>query len=343
MKEPGRHKPFVIPVFIPHAGCPHRCLYCDQTRTTSKERIFPTKAEIIDTIDQFLSFRKESGRWTEISFFGGNFLGLDQRQISHLLDTASTYIKSGKAQGIRFSTRPDTIDAQRLDLIKPYPVTTIEIGAQSMIATVLATTRRGHYPQDTVSAMALVKQYSYRTGLQMMVDLPGDTPQGALSSAQQMAALAPDFVRIYPCLVLKGSPLALWFSHGHYTPMSLEESVSLVKKIYRLFAQKHIQVIRMGLQPTTELNVGAGVVAGPFHPAYGELVYSALWLDALRSRLESEDLRAVDLAIELHPKVTSRVRGHNNNNLRLLRREFNLVLGQDLSRVFRAYQSGLKH
>ena len=81
----------------------------------------------------------------------------------------------------------------------------------------------------------------------------------------------------------------------------------------------------MGLQPTTELNVGAGVVAGPFHPAYGELVYSALWLDALRSRLESESLRAVDLIIELHPKATSRVRGHNNNNLILLRREFNLT------------------
>ena len=325
MIDPDRHKPFVIPVFIPHAGCPHRCLFCDQTHTTSKQRVIPSDKEIVQTIDQFLGYRKQSDRWTEISFFGGNFLGLDSNQITHLLDLASAYVETGKVHGIRFSTRPDTINTKRLVLIKNYAVTTIEIGAQSMDVNVLATARRDHHPQDTVSAIELLKKRGYRTGLQIMVDLPGDTPQGTLASAQQIADLAPDFVRIYPCLVLRGSQLALWFANGHYTPMSLTESIALVKKIYRLFTQNQIRVIRMGLQPTTELKFGAGVVAGPFHPAYGELVYSALWMDAFRAHLVAQCLQSCDLTIEVHPKSISCVRGHNNANLDNLRKEFNLT------------------
>lgn len=324
MNEHRRDKPFVIPVFIPHAGCPHQCLFCDQTRTTNRDRTFPTESQIHAEINRFLSYRRDHCRWTEIAFFGGNFLGLAESQILQLLTAVDTYIQSGRAHGIRFSTRPDTIDEKRLALVRNYPISTIEIGAQSMNASVLTMSRRGHSPDDTVKAARLLKSYGFRTGLQMMVGLPGESEQAAVTSAKQMAGLAPDFVRIYPCLVLRGSPLARWYSQGRYAPPSLEQSISLVKRIYLLMAVRGIAVIRMGLQPTTELNTGAGVLAGPFHPAYGELVYADLWMDALRRTLSSTNINGCDLTIEVHPKSGSRIRGHRGRNLKRLRKEYRL-------------------
>lgn len=325
MDDHLRHKPFVIPVFIPHAGCPHQCLFCDQTRTTNRDRSFPTESQIDAEINRFLSYRRNHRRWTEISFFGGNFLGLSDNQILQLLTVADKYIQTGRAQGIRFSTRPDTINEKRMALIRDYPISTIEIGAQSMDASVLTVSRRGHSPDDTIKAVKLLKNNRFRTGLQMMVGLPAESEQAAVASAQQMAGLAPDFVRIYPCLVLRGSPLARWYSQGRYVPLSLEKSVSLVKRIYSLMTVQGITVIRMGLQPTTELNTGAGVLAGPFHPAYGELVYSALWMDALRRTLASQNVNSGDLTIEVHPKAGSHIRGHHSCNLKQLYREFRLT------------------
>jgi histone acetyltransferase (RNA polymerase elongator complex component) len=325
MNDHRRHKPFVIPVFIPHAGCPHQCLFCDQTRATNRDRTFPTDSQVHAEINRFLSYRRDHDRWTEISFFGGNFLGLADSQILQLIALADDYIQTGRAQGIRFSTRPDTIDEKRLALIRNYPISTIEIGAQSMNASVLTVSRRGHSPDDTIKAVKLLKKNGFRTGLQMMVGLPGESEREAMISAQQIADLAPDFVRIYPCLVLRGSPLARWYSQGRYAPMTLEQSVSLVKRIYLLMRVRGIAVIRMGLQTTTELNAGAGVLAGPFHPAFGDLVYSALWMDALRKALSSHDVDDCNLTIEIHPTAGSRIRGHCSWNLKCLRREYHLT------------------
>lgn len=324
MNEPRRQKPFIIPVFIPHAGCPHQCLFCDQTRTTGADRRFPTVGRLHAQIEQFLSYRRDPDRRTEIAFFGGNFLGLSDARITRLLDAAGFHVRSKRVQGIRFSTRPDTVDVRRLALIRSYPVTTIEIGAQSMNAAVLAASHRGHSPEETIRAMAHLAQRRHRIGLQMMVGLPGDTQPSVLDSARKIADLAPDFVRIYPCLVLKGSPLERWHQTGRYTPLSLEESIDLVKQIYRLMTSRGIAVIRMGLQPTTELNAGAGVVAGPFHPAFGELVYSSMWLDALRDALDAHGFSRLNLTIETHPSAISRVRGYRNANVVRLCREFDL-------------------
>jgi histone acetyltransferase (RNA polymerase elongator complex component) len=324
MNRQQRHKPYVIPVFIPHAGCPHQCLFCDQTRTTNEERGFPTESQVEAQINRFLSYRRDHARWTEIAFFGGNFLGLAEKQISQLLAAADPFIRAGRVQGIRFSTRPDTIDEKRLALIRNHPVSTVEIGAQSMNGPVLMLSRRGHSPDDTVKAITLLKNRTLRIGLQIMVGLPGESEQAAMASAQQMADLEPDFVRIYPCLVLRGSPLARWYSQGRYVPWSLEKSVSLVKRVYRLMSVSGVAVIRMGLQPTTELAAGAGVLAGPFHPAFGDLVYSALWMDAMDKTLSSHDFNGCELTIEAHPHSSSPLRGHRNCNLNGLGRRYGL-------------------
>jgi histone acetyltransferase (RNA polymerase elongator complex component) len=324
MPPPATPKPFVVPVFIPHAGCPHRCIFCDQTRTTGRTERLPSAQELDDAIGRFLGYRKESRRHTEISFYGGNFLGLSEDKILFLLEHATRYVSRGQADGIRFSTRPDTIDGRSLRLLKRFPVTTIELGVQSMNDQVLAATRRGHTARDACQAVALLKETPYRLGLQMMVGLPGDTFPSAMATGEAVCGLEPDFVRIYPTLVLKGSPLARWYQEKKYRPMPLDEAVEQVKALYVLFARSAIPVVRMGLQATDGLDTGADVVAGPYHPAFGELVHAALWREALDRCIETLGLKGCALEIGLNPRLISRVRGQHNNNVDRLTRAFAL-------------------
>jgi histone acetyltransferase (RNA polymerase elongator complex component) len=325
MQSTPQQKPFVVPIFIPHAGCPNQCVFCDQTRTTGQSDAFPTANQLQAAIAQFLSYRRDPARPTEIAFFGGNFLGMDRERILFLLELGATYVSQGTARGLRFSTRPDTITPTTLKLISDFPVTTIELGVQSMNNRVLEISRRGHTARDTHQAMALLRPEPYRIGIQMMVGLPGDTPVQALATGEAIAALAPDFVRIYPTLVLKGSPLARWHAQGRYVPMPLSEAIDLVKSLLALFLGKNIKVIRMGLQPTADLNSGAGVVAGPFHPAFGELVHSALWRDAMHKWMSTHSIDGQSIEITVHPSVLSRIKGYRNDNLRWIGREFNAV------------------
>jgi histone acetyltransferase (RNA polymerase elongator complex component) len=318
----ARTKPFVVPAFIPHAGCPHRCVFCDQTRTTGQSAGFPDLDRLQADIDRFLAFRRDPRRPTEIAFFGGNFLGLTPERIRLLLDAGASYVTRGIVQGLRFSTRPDTITPEALDLVAGYPVTTIELGVQSLNDKVLEISRRGHTARDTRRAVALLRTKPWRLGLQMMVGLPGDTPAQSLDTGAQLADLTPEFVRIYPTLVLKGSPLARWRAQGRYAPMELDQSVDLVKSLLALFLDRRISVARMGLQPTADLNPEAGVEAGPFHPAFGDLVHAALWRDALHRCLESHPSSGKDIEIEVHPSNISRVRGQRNTTIQWIARTF---------------------
>ena len=323
MPAPSQQKPFVVPVFIPHAGCPHRCVFCNQRKTTGQKAPLPAVCQIHETISRFLSFRQDAHRRTEISFYGGNFLGLPPDQISTLLGLGATYVAAGTAQGLRFSTRPDSINPDTLALISGFPVTTIELGVQSLNDKVLAACRRGHTVLDTHRAVSLLRSEPYRLGLQMMVGLPEDTPARSLDTAREIAALCPDFVRIYPTLVLEGSPLAQWFAQGRYAPMGLNETVELVRRLLSLFLRNNIKVVRMGLQPTEDLNADRGVVAGPFHPAFGELVYSALWRAALQAWFSAHRPDGRSLEITVHPSMLSRLRGYKNENLNWMHAQFN--------------------
>ena len=318
-------KPFIIPVFIPHAGCPHRCVFCNQAPTTGRVQALPSTAHLHETIVRFLSYRRDEDRYTEISFYGGNFLGLNTGTIVTLLDAVSPYVARGQVNGIRFSTRPDTIEASRLDLIADYPVTTIEIGVQSMNDDVLELSRRGHTVRDVRKAAALLNHGPYAVGMQMMIGLPGDTPELALATGAEIAALGPDFVRIYPTLVLADSLLSRWYSQGCYTPMGLDDAVDVAMRLYVLFSRQGIDVIRMGLQPTDALNTGAAVLAGPFHPAFGEMVYSALWFQFLCSVVRPEDKASGHLDICVHPRRLSRIKGNKNSNIEKLKKHINLT------------------
>lgn len=321
---PCSKRPLIIPIFIPHMGCPHQCLFCNQNSITSQPNRLPSFEYISRQIENYCNYSRRRSL-TELSFYGGNFLGLSFEQIKSLLSQVSPFIQKGMIDGIRFSTRPDTIDSERLELIAPFPVSTVEIGVQTMNDSILATARRGHKSEDTRSAVALLKQTDYTIGLQLMVGLPGETFENLIQSAHRIAALQPDFVRIYPTLVIKGSPLARWYQNGKYIPLSLSQAVEHTKKLFLLFHQKKISVIRMGLQASEELDRDDTILAGPYHPAFGHMVHASIFLDAMR-RMLSLKLPSLnsDIQISASPKDTSKAQGLNNRNLQLLKKEFKL-------------------
>ncbi len=318
-------RPFIIPIFIPHAGCPHRCIFCNQDSITGATQKLPTPAELRSQIRKFLDYKKENRKPVQIAFFGGNFLGLKREKIISLLELATDFIREGLVDGIRCSTRPDTINEESLDMITDYPVSTVELGVQSMNDRVLTMAGRGHSALDTVHAVERLNERYLSIGLQMMVGLPGDDENGALTTAQKMADLGPDFVRIYPTVVVANSRLAKWYQRGEYVPLSLAESVTLVKKIYLKFKKASINVIRMGLQTSEDLKEGTTVLAGPHHPAFGHLVHSEIFLDMTISAIESAKVIKDPLTVFVNPRCISKMRGLKSANIKRLQRRFQLT------------------
>ena len=324
-----KRRTLIVPVFLPQRGCSHQCAFCNQITITGIRPERPLTEELRFQAERFLKYQKHRPARIQLAIFGGNFLGLPQDDIKALLAQATDLLKTWPGSGIRFSTRPDTITADQLELIREFPVQTVEIGVQSMNDDVLARTKRGHIAYDTVKAMALLKQSSYEIGVQMMTGLPADTPAGALETGRRIVALAPAFIRIYPVLVLKNSPLAEQFQNGQYTPPSLEESVTLVKQLWRLFNQSKIPVIRMGLQVSETLIRKGEIIAGPFHPSFGHLVYEALFFDkaaaAIKSALLTPQSIGDTIVLSVHPRDISKMRGLNNRNIQCFKQKFKVA------------------
>jgi len=320
-----RNRPFIIPIFLPHAGCPHQCVFCNQVSITGSTQKKVSADQIRSRIHQFLGYESGRRKPVQISFYGGNFLGLKMDEITLLLDLAAEFIGRGQVDSIRFSTRPDSIASEHIDILKKYPVETIELGVQSMDDHVLELAGRGHSAADTARAVGRLKEHQFNIGLQLMVGLPGDDEARSLNTAVKIAALRPDFVRIYPTLVVKNSKLARWYHNGSYSPLSLAQAVSRVKKLCLLFKTHNIAVIRMGLQATEDLADESTVLAGPYHPAFGHLVYSELFLDAACAALKAADPTATNVTIFVNPRRISSMRGLKNANIMLLKRQFGLA------------------
>jgi histone acetyltransferase (RNA polymerase elongator complex component) len=262
-------------------ACPFRCIYCDQHKITGKLKL-PDAADVLQTIENYLKTIPSTGAHIEVAFFGGNFTGLPLDSQKMYLDIAQNYLLDKRIHGIRLSTRPDYIDTQKLDLLTRYGVSTIELGAQSLDDAVLEQCGRGHTVADVETASNLIRQAGINLGLQMMIGLPGDKPEKAMQTAEKIVALEASESRIYPCLIIKGTALQSLFEQGKYQPLSMEEAVDWSARLFLYFETHGVKVIRLGLHPSTELEVG-GLVGGPYHRAFKTLVLSKIWEQLLKN------------------------------------------------------------
>lgn len=278
--------PFIIPIFISHQGCPHQCVFCNQHHITGQVGGAKSTgpAEVATAIEEALAWpRRNKEVEVQVAFYGGTFTGLSRARQAELLSAVAPYLAAGRVHTIRLSTRPDCLTPDDAAFLKNHGVTTVELGVQSMTPAVLALCQRGHTAAEVPRAVAALRQAGLTVGIQLMVGLPGESPASLLASAQAVVALAPDFVRIYPAVVVAGSELAAWHAAGRYRPLSLGRAVVLVARLKALFDAAAIPVVRMGLHDTPGLE--GGIVAGPHHPAFGELVRARLLGKQIRARL----------------------------------------------------------
>ena len=325
---------YIIPIFVPHLGCPNDCIFCNQ-KSISGQKTNMTKEKAKNIIDNYLKNIKDNENEKEIAFFGGSFTGIEEEKQEELLSLAYEYIKDGKVNSIRISTRPDYINKQILKRLKKYKVKTIELGVQSANDYVLYKAQRGHTFEDVKKASKLIRLYGFKLGHQMMVGLPESTQEDEINTAKALIKLKPKMVRIYPVLVIKGTKLEEDYKSGKYDPLTLAQAIETCKKLVRMFANKKIDIIRIGLQNTDEItdpnDKNSEVVAGPYHPAFRQLVESEMWYDAIVEKIKKLNVKVSKVEITVNPIDSNNVIGHKKNNVTKLKNTYDvdLILKQD--------------
>jgi histone acetyltransferase (RNA polymerase elongator complex component) len=299
----------IVPVFIPHQGCPFQCIYCRQDKIAGRT----TEPVSPDYIKQILDTAIRSGKFTsagrkEVAFYGGTFANLPEARMRLMLEAVAPYLKDGLFTSIRVSTRPDSIDEGRLELMKSYGVLTVELGVQSMDDNVLMLSKRGHSSSDVVKAVTLLKQSDFNVGIQLMPGLPGDTESTFINTIEKVLRLKPQMARLYPAIVIRETELASVFQAGGYSPLRLDEAIKICSAACERLEDQGIPVIRIGLMSSPSLTAEGEILAGPWHSAFGFLV---------RSYIHQK---------KIEPFLTG-LRGHTDIGIRAPSREIPLVRG----------------
>ena len=311
----------IIPVFVPHIGCPNDCVFCNQKRITGKGTVAANAQYVKDIVE---AYRKtiDEDTYTELAFFGGSFTAIDLRVQEELLAVGKHYKDLGVVQSIRCSTRPDSINYDILKLQKKYGMDIIELGIQSLDDEVLKLSNRGHNKKDSENASRMIKEHGFILGHQIMPGLPGSSREKDIETCIESISMKPDMVRIYPTLIIKDTDLVDMYKAGSYKPLSLTEAVDISAYVYSQYSINNIKVIRIGLQNTDSINEGEDVVAGPFHPAFRQLVEEKLYLASLILALKNTELKGKDLVISADKKLISSIAGQKKVNINKLKEKF---------------------
>lgn len=311
----------IIPVFVPHLGCPNDCVFCNQRRISG--HIEPATAQTVkDAIEQAAALTP-MGTKRQLAFYGGSFTAIPEKHQLELLQAAQPYLDSGVISSIRLSTRPDAIDGAILRRLREYGVTVIELGAQSMCDRVLELTGRGHDSAAVTQSSQMIKAVGFDLILQMMTGLPGDTDESCVETAKKIIDLAPNGVRIYPTVIVRDTVLCDMWRAGTYAEHTVEDAVHVCAKIVPLFDLAGIPIIRMGLNPTEDLS-GGDALGGAYHPALGELVRSRIMLEKAR-KLLSGIPKGSRVTLGVNRSDVSKMVGQHRCNIKTLTAEFSLT------------------
>ena len=299
-------------------GCPNQCVFCNQ-RTISGCHTF--SAETVECeIEQALA-TVDPADDVEIAFFGGSFTGIDRGLMLRLLETAERFVHSGRVSGIRLSTRPDYIDSEILSILSRFSVRAVELGLQSLDDEVLRLCKRGHDAKEACDACRAVVGAGFSLVGQMMIGLPGSTSESEIFTAKKIVELGADAVRIYPTVVLRETPLAGMTERGEYTPLTRDEAIGRSAAVLRISLEAGIPCLRIGLCDGEELSSDRQVLAGPHHPALGEMVWNEIYYENLKTALSRAGLLGTEVLLYLPEREISKYAGHRRCNIERILRE----------------------
>ncbi len=327
-------KKYIIPIFVPHLGCPNDCTFCNQKKISGQRKEI-TSEDVKNIIEYYLSNFQKGNKEVEVAFFGGSFTGIPIEIQEQLLSSAYEYIKMGKVDSIRISTRPDYINKDILKFLKKYKVQTIELGVQSTNDYILKKCKRGHTYEDVKKASKLIRKNKFTLGHQMMVGLPDSSKKDEIKTAKDLIKLKPKIIRIYPVLVIKDTKLEKDFHNGEYLPNTLEQAVDTCSVLLKMFSDKKIDVIRIGLQTTDEIcsseEENSQVVAGPYHPAFRQLVEGRIFYDNVSKKIKNLNNKVKTIKISVNSKYMNNFVGHKRENLNRLKEiyDINIIVKQD--------------
>lgn len=315
-------KKYNIPIFIPHEGCPHDCLFCNQRKITGiGSSVSPDDAK--HQIAEYLATIPNTECEIEIAYFGGSFTGLDILLQREFLKAAASFCDS-RINGIRMSTRPDYISEEILEQCLEFGVTAIELGVQSTNDEVLALNKRGHCFDDVVRAASMIKNYNIELGLQMMLGMYGSDPRTDLKTCDDIISLSPSCTRIYPTLVLNGTELEALYKSKKYTPYSIDTAAEVAAQCLEKFRADGIDVIRIGLYSSDELRSDGNIVAGPFHPAFGEIVENLIYRRKIEKTVIEKGLKDTKLKIPVKSSEVSKIIGQKRCNKIYFKQKYNI-------------------
>lgn len=263
----------VVPVFLPHSGCRQRCIYCHQGYITDIGG-----EDLRVRIAVALEGRREL---CEVGLFGGNIFGMEPADVARLFSLFGEY--RGVIRGFRLSTKPVPLRDETIAILKQNGVRLIELGIPTFNDDILAILNRAHTAQDLFRAHERLSLEGFRVALQFMVGLPGETMSDIEATVENMIRLKPSYIRIYPLVILRNTPLYELYEKGEFTPISFDDALERSCVIYRSALAHDIGVVNVGL---TDNEMVRDMVAGGFyHPAYGNLVQSRIFRGALDEAL----------------------------------------------------------
>ncbi len=311
-----------IPIFIPHLGCPNQCVFCNQKSISGVAKFdLDEVGSIIEKALDTISPNDE----VEIAFFGGSFTGIDRQLMVDLLKIAHSYILSGRVSSLRCSTRPDYIDDKILDILSKYGVKTIELGLQSVSDKVLALTKRGHAFSDEIRACRMITERGFNLVGQMMVGLPGSTIESEIETADFIIKSGASAARIYPTVVFRDTPLYNSAVSGNYTPLILDDAIERSSRVFEMFVNAGIDVIRIGLQSSENLS-NDKYYAGPNHPALGELVIGEFYYNKIVDLLEDRKISSNDnITVFISRGSLSKAIGQGGKNKKRLAEKYKFI------------------
>lgn len=280
--EPAPESVRVWPVFLPFAGCPHRCLFCAQDRQTGRDdaALAPIAAELEGDLDAALA----AGRGPyELAFYGGTFTALPDAWVGTFLALAARFRERGLITRVRCSTRPDCVAPDVLARCRERGLDLVELGIQSFDDKALAASGRGYDGAAARQGCERVLESGLALGVQLLPGLPGDRPGVFRSDAAVAAAYRPETARLYPCLVIEGTALAKAWRRGEYAPWTRERAMTELAEALPVFWAHGVRVIRLGLAPEGTLE--QAILAGPWHPALGQSARALALFGLIRDKV----------------------------------------------------------